>query len=112
MKNFFKEHLWWLGLIPLVLLVLVIIGANVWGIYEMFSNIWIFSKKNVGLLIFNILSIPFAIFGGINFLRSGYMLLEKDGEKFGFYKGWHASLYFLAVVISYAACVYWITQYK
>lgn len=111
MKNFFKEHSWLLYVVIAVLLFAVIIGACVEVFYECFLNIWEFSRENIWLLIFNILSIPFAIFGGVSLARGGFMLLEKDGKKFGFYKHWHGMAYLIALVIGYMAFFYWITQY-
>lgn len=107
MKKFFEEHFWWLGLIPVALIVLVVIGVNVWGAYEVFRKLWEFSNKNIGLLILNIFSIPLAIFGGINILRGGIMILENDCEKFGFSKDWQASVYLLVTFLSFVAFVYW-----
>ena len=93
-KNFFKEYSWLFVLIPVVLFVLFVIGVNVWGAYNFFRGIWELSRENIWLFILNILSIPFAIFGGINLFRGGCMVLEKDSENLGFYKYWHFVIYF------------------
>ena len=110
-KNFFKEHSWLFVLIPVVLFVLFVIGVNVWGAYNFFRDIWELSSENIWLFALNILSIPFAIFGGINLFRGGCMVLEKDSENFGFYKDWHFVIYFILTIIGYIAVVWTMVRF-
>ena len=110
-KNFFKEHSWLFVLIPVVLFVLFVIGVNVWGAYNFFRDIWELSSENIWLFALNILSIPFAIFGGINLFRGGCMVLEKDSENFGFYKYWHFVIYFILTIIGYIAAIWTMVRF-
>lgn len=110
-KKSFKEHLWWIVLIPVALFVLFVIGVNVWGTFDFFGKMWELSSENIWLFILNILSIPFAIFGGINLFRGGCMVLEKDIENFGFNKYWHFVIYFILTIIGYIAVVYTMVRF-
>lgn len=106
-----ETRFWWIYLIPLALIVLFIIGVWSWGIYDVFRKLWEFSNENIWLLILNIFSIPLAIFGGINTFRGWFLMMEKDGEKFGFYKDWHASVYLLVTLLSFVAFIHWIINF-
>jgi hypothetical protein len=102
MKKFFKEHSWWLGIIPVALLVLVVIGINVWGIYDFFKKIWDYSETT-GMFILNIVKIPFAIFGGIQLFRGFWTVGEKDTQALGEREYWKGVLYFFITIAGYVA---------
>lgn len=103
MRKFFKEHSWWLCLIPVALFVLVVIGVNIYRISQSVINLWEMSNENIGKFILNIFTIPFAIFGGVNIFRGFCAVLEKDGEKFDYKKDWKFSIYLLMTIAGYFA---------
>jgi cation transport ATPase len=106
-----ETRFWWLWLIPLALMVLFIIGVWVCGIADIFRKLWEFSNENIWLLILNIISFPLAIFGGMNTFRGWFLMMEKDGDKFGFNKNWHASVYILVTFLSFVAFIHWIINF-
>lgn len=106
-KKFFKEHFWWLTLIPIALFVLVITGVYVYTILAGTVDIWEASNENIGVFILNIVSIPFAILGGINLFRGGWTVLEHDVEKLGIHKYWQGVIYFLITLAGYFA-IFWV----
>jgi Na+/H+ antiporter NhaC len=104
MKKDFKERFWWIYIIPAVLVVLVVIGVNVWGVYDFFRTIWT-SSEGVGMFILNILKIPFAIYGGIQLFRGFGAIADKDIGHLGEREYWKGVLYMLATVIGYLALI-------
>ena len=102
MKKFFKEHSWLLWAIPLILIVLVVIGINLWGVYEIFRSVWV-SSESFGMFILNILKIPFAIYGGIHLFRGFWTISEKDTENLGDREYWKGVLYIIVTIAGYVA---------
>ena len=102
MKKFFKEHSWLLGLIPAALITLVVLGVNVWNVYDFFKEIWD-SSESIGMFILNILKIPFAIHGGIHLVRGWCSTSEKDLQNLGDHEYWKGALYVIATIVGYVA---------
>ena len=58
-----------------------------------------------GSLLKGILTLPFAIYGLILFIKGAIANLDEVNEKYTFKKAWHASAYFLIFILSYMALV-------
>ena len=110
MKKFFKEHGWWLSLIPIALIILLIIGVYVGGIIDFFRKVWEFSNKSIGMTILNVLLIPFAILGGVNLFRGFFTILETDAENLEIQKYWQFVVYFVMNVVGYFALFYFYSK--
>lgn len=102
MKKPFKEHFWWLGIILVALVVLGIIGANIWFVYDFFKGIWD-KSETTGMFILDIVKIPFAIFGGIQLFRGFWAIAEKDTANLGDREYWKGVLYIIVTFIGYVA---------
>ena len=73
--------------------------------------LWKACNGNIGYFILNILMAPLILIGGINVIRGFCAVLEKDGDKFEYEKGWKISLYMLITIASYFALAMAIVQW-
>jgi hypothetical protein len=104
MKKFF-DKLSTLGcMLPFII-------GGLFPIVMMFIGIWKACNGNMRMFIINLLSLPFAIIGGVNLVRGFCAVLEEDEQKFDYKKNWKLSIYLLITMAGYFAIALAIVQY-
>lgn len=90
-------------ILGMLLFVAVCIAPFFASVSGFFSRVYEFSGEKIGVFIINVVSVPFGIFGGINFIRGFLKLCADDVDALGITSQWGALLYFLANVFGIAA---------
>lgn len=54
-------------------------------------------------ILLTLIMFPFAILGGINFLRGAFAIMEEDGTKFDWKNGWKFTAYIIITFAGYFA---------
>lgn len=62
------------------LIILALVALCVFSIINMFGGFEVIEHFGGGSLAIGILKIPFAIWGGLQFLRAAFMLIAKDSQ--------------------------------